>query len=1823
MIFQTINKLSIDDTGALQSTEKFTSIIGARIIAQKNAEIQTEYDRQKLLEYSVACKNATLSTEELNGILVGTSAEAQAYALKIKAGTASVEGYTIATNTATAATKVFTIVQQTAKAALTGLVVGAIMFGISKLINIIDNAIHKTEILNESVESLMQKYRTASTNAKSHASEMQNLIPIYEKLSKGVNGLGENVSLTESEFDEYNNTVNKIAAMYPALVDGWTAQGDAIINVKDNVEALTQAYKDEQKEAYRTLLITKKDQNGNDIAKQWVDINEDKEEKNWTLSEIEKRDILTKFVNASYNDYKREFTPGGYSTVYASTISGLNKEKGQIVNGIFSYTEDELKRAQITARTVLQEIESNIESSMNNVRDVAMAYLNTNTLFEGLDEQTQSALSVLIQNLDEDVFKQLSKDMKKKGISAIGDYVNEIITKFSSSQDAKVALSSLLSIDTSKLSINELKSQVDEYINQLAILLEEDPVKLKIMLGFSYVDNLYDNADEIKNNAKNKFARQENAYKSQYVQKVGYVESLDSDWDNDFDTWYDSFVEENSINTQNEIAFWNQCINESKTREEAMDKYLSSPISSNYIDLSNEEDSKKVDELQSKIKTLGDALSAIRDGTLDEADLFQEFPELENQTIILADAIQGKLVSAIENFEKETGKKLSPELQKYFKELTKDALNANKAVKEVFDEFKNAYDVFEEFKEAKEKDLMTESILSSVAGISDRLSILVAGYYTGVSTLDEIYEELERQRDLDFENYRQNYLSKMALDENFYEHATTEHKDLVKAFNEAYNIDLKQFKTYQAAKNAVQNQALRDGLSSISKYFDVQANAFTEAYRTMEAEILASGKLADLEYLSSVKQKAKAYQKMIDELDKFVLSDVTMEQYDAVSSKLKNNAESTKSDYKELFDFFERRIEVIDQSLNKLDASLENVNGSMAKNILIAGKIGIVSEEIKDYTSALAMYEDQANKELSKLSSDLQDKIKNGAVNITTLMGESGEEVNKILTDYQNWANKVNDCNQKLIELKETLRDLALDKFNNVVQDYTDEFELLGSSSNLIEKQISLFEEAGQIIGKAFYEAQIDASMKQRNLLEREKAALINELSSSIANGYIQKGTDEWLEMVKSIQEVDESIIDCDQSIEQLQNSILELSDQAFERLQNQFSDLKNQLNNINSLIDEIDVSDEEGVWSKEGLTRLGMFAEQYELARHNVEKYQEQIEQLNDSYANGMYSTTEYLEKLSDLTEQQWSEALAAEDAKKSIMDLNKARVDLIKEGIQKQIDKYKELIDAQKEALDQDKDLRDWQKTLAEKNKNITKLQNQIAVLSNDDSASANAKRIKLQQELNEALEDLEETQYDHSIEKQKEALDKQMEDFEDEKQKEIDALEEYLEDVEKVQKDSFDVIKNNTSAIAETINELVKTHGVIVSDTITNSWKQGENAIAAYGETLAVGTSGFMAEVNEIELYLAGLVEDADTTAEGIANIFNQKADNLVAELNSTRDTELDLLNATQALQNALIQTLEGGYDNSKIINSLKEIQDEMQKTVDTANGNGSAYVPKKDDPNKDDPDKNTNNTPNKSTQLANAVNSTLQKAVSLIKDTASKATTYSPGSGAAQGQASTSAIDAQNARRAEEQKASIQQQKQNKQNELNNLDAEYRWTEYWNPNTGKYSAAYEQLARATQYSKEAANQKNTIDDDILWYKAKKASILQKYSYLDGYAVGVHKLKADEMAWTQELGQEAILSPTRNAILTKLNKGDTVLTAEQTDNLFKLSKIDPSTIFGKLKMPTYSSKTMTPVLTIGNVLTVQGNIDDSNVEKMKGFVNTAITKAFKDFSSEIIKR
>ena len=667
-----------------------------------------------------------------------------------------------------------------------------------------------------------------------------------------------------------------------------------------------------------------------------------------------------------------------------------------------------------------------------------------------------------------------------------------------------------------------------------------------------------------------------------------------------------------------------------------------------------------------------------------------------------------------------------------------------------------------------------------------------------------------------------------------------------------------------------------------------------------------------------------------------------------VANKLnKNNGSASNSKSKEQksineIDLFKRRVDVLNDALELLQKNLDNVTGYDAKNTLLNQSIAITQEEIKNYSDAVQMYYAKASDALSKVPEAYRDAAQNGKVELLTeeVLGSAADEndktVKELVDNYTSWADSVADAKQKLAELKTELRQLELEKFKNIVDDYTDRTDIFENSQDLINKQIDLFKEAGQVIGEGFYTSLIDEENKKLSLFNEEKQKLIQEMSDGISNGTIEKGTDEWNEMIKSISEVNGSILDSKKAVEEFNNSIQQLHWDTIDRIKNDFSELSNEIEFLyNLLSDDEHVSDDFGNWSNNALAQLGLMAQSYEEHVYASQKLQNEIDNLTKAYKNGEYSETEYLEKLYDLKDEQRSEVEASEQAKDSIVSLAKARVDIMVNAINKEVDAMSDLIDKKKDALSAEKELHDYRQSIEESTKNIAKIEQQLAAMQGDDTTATIAKRKKLEEELANAKADLEEQEYSHSIDTQQDALDQQLQDFKDKKDAEIEYLKQYLENEEQVIYDAFELIKQNTETVSNSITMIAQDHGYQVSNTLTSSWQAGENAITSYNQAITDASSVFSQNLTTMQNAEWNLQQQANTTAISVASVYTASADNLLMQLTNSYVAESNLKQMTDALHDSLIKCLDSGYNIGSLTTQLHSVADAANSAANAVN------------------------------------------------------------------------------------------------------------------------------------------------------------------------------------------------------------------------------------------------------------------------------------------------
>ena len=440
--------------------------------------------------------------------------------------------------------------------------------GLDELANSVDNC-------KERVDTLMSSYQTALDTANSNASRVEELASDYEKLSKGVNNLGENVSLTSKEYEQYNSLVSEIADMFPTLIQGYNDQGTAILNLKGNVEGLRDAYKEAQTEAYNTLIASGENGDGNDIIKQWEDIHNtgffarlfdlgaaDVGGKISVSDALAQLEEIQKLTAEEYRNIENIVEVGSHKEI--ESLTDIQKEIGygsyigKALGIDENVTDKEFEEAKKQAKILAQTYNAEIESALSDVETLANAYLMTNDDYSKLTDNSKTAASLLVNNLTEDI----ANDFSSK--EDVGSWVDSVVSKLQNNPTLSNAINGLFTTDLSNMSVDEVKAVVDRYINTIAKILEEDPVELKIRLGFDSYDKLAKEYNQTIENAQEKFDTKMSEDQLSAVEYYNQATESAEKYRSSLDDIYKSY---NGIsNVDRDIIYWD---------DENLEKYKS------------------------------------------------------------------------------------------------------------------------------------------------------------------------------------------------------------------------------------------------------------------------------------------------------------------------------------------------------------------------------------------------------------------------------------------------------------------------------------------------------------------------------------------------------------------------------------------------------------------------------------------------------------------------------------------------------------------------------------------------------------------------------------------------------------------------------------------------------------------------------------------------------------------------------------------------------------------------------------------------------------------------------------------------------------------------------------------------------------------------------------------------------------------------------------------------------------------------------------------------------------------------------------------------
>lgn len=449
----------------------------------------------------------------------------------------------------------------------------AIMWAVSKGIEALSNWVNQAERARETAQEFALSFNEMQKNHQSNTKMISELNDEYQKLSSGVDAFGKNIGLTTEEYNRYHEITNQIANLLPDLVQGFDAEGNAILKVKGNLTDLNKEYKKrKQNEAKESFY--KKDDDGNLISDTVVDnfnnslygLYDNRSFGEKTIDFFGNvLDPLEKAVGDITNNTELLNSKGIYSNIDAldmlNDIALGNVSKKELINPHNKYKDFlhyaglevddniDMSDLQKQAKAKATQLKGQLETDFSSVQKEMLTYI-----------ESQGKSSPYISSLINGLNYEVGNEIGIKSTSDIINFSDKIISSINENENGiSDALTRLFSIDfnNTDLSPEEIKNNINTSIETIASTLGiKDTEALKLSLGFDVdytnLQKQYDKA--INDSTKNLVGTDKNDL--------------------------EKFFKDNSINTQEEIDKWNEIAHNYKTAEQAKKKYLNWSMSS-------------------------------------------------------------------------------------------------------------------------------------------------------------------------------------------------------------------------------------------------------------------------------------------------------------------------------------------------------------------------------------------------------------------------------------------------------------------------------------------------------------------------------------------------------------------------------------------------------------------------------------------------------------------------------------------------------------------------------------------------------------------------------------------------------------------------------------------------------------------------------------------------------------------------------------------------------------------------------------------------------------------------------------------------------------------------------------------------------------------------------------------------------------------------------------------------------------------------------------------------------------------------------------------
>lgn len=1427
------------------------------------------------------------------------------------------------------------------------MVIGAIASAIASfIIKGVTNIINSAENMKKAVDDMVTSYNDSLKTLESHKKTINDIKDDYETLSKGVDELGNNVSLTTDEYKKYQDICNQIADIYPSLIAGHTSEGNAILTLKGNVEALTKAYKDEQKAA-ATSVISGSDKENTNVVKNYKNesktgiksafksaftFNSDKSMVNG-LSTTQKISYLERATNLSINELKNKSGSIGSDNVFRSLLKtyGLDTDS----------TDQEVTTIIQNMKAELSTYQAEVDEAMKGIKTKANAYFIYNSDYDNLnDEQINQISSLIDKALTEEIADTFNKDSDINS-----KFVQKIIDGIENNKEGiSNAYKSLLTIDPNNMGdVSKDKQAIDGYIKKIADYIGTDAESLKKGLGYDVADDISQQYNNIIEEAKKK--------------------------ESDFD--WDSWFKEHSVNTQEEINKWKEIASSANSAAKARENYakqVNTFKETKLFDMGSDNApstlsklNSQLDEIQSAYSTLSSAVSeynsngnisidtmqsviALGDNWLDYIDmesgaftLDQEalnkltqarIEDMKQQALanlastvesITTEADATKYLAstnydAANSYQELAKAKLSEvqsNLQKkveegslsqdsYDKIISKFESDANK-ISQIFDntsfkltadgsigdslsELESHANLLKSIQdELQNTSRLSSSTLDSIAKAFPELNESVKQFRNGLLSSEELFALLEQAYNNDADAYISNQIKKSQYDGTYYDNLVSANNEFFQGLFDAYGEDLEKSKNLAQAKKVINDKVISLLASSWGKFYQTEIDNATG--------------------LMKIASKATS---MDDDMDLGLAIAQSGGNEEEYFSDFLSTLQKTVDDYNALQNI------AIDTTWGGIDTSWKGLSGydSSSKDTKeTAEKLNWIERLINKISTAYSR--------LKNVVSDTTTTWLNRNNALSDSMSTLADEINAQSDAYEYYMNAFNSYGlddyykNQIADGSISIDVIYDDDLKNAISDCQDFYdkaqdaktavqelgiELKGLAKSRFDNVASEFEEKiNKIVAVRDLYSKDDELMNERGWFS---STLLNSAMIDQENKNLQKLEAERDALVNalnsavnsgSIMPESEDWYSMQSAIDEVSSSILDAKKALVE-----YDNTIRQINwdafdrtrdDVENLITETD-------FLTELLKDVGITDDNGNMTKEG-QAAQALLAQKYQLYLNQAKAYKDEIAKIdADLANDPYDKELLdrkqdlidkEQEAIKSAMSEKDAIKDLTNDAYSDFIDKLGDAIDKYKELMSTMKDAYDYEKSIREKTEALNALEKQYSAYQGDNSEEGKKNIQQLKDQINSAKNDLKDTEYEKLISDTEKILDQLQSDTQE-------WIDQRLDDLDNLIQDIIDQSNDNASDIAETITSTAENYGYKLSESMASIWSTNTGNIT---KVLDNFSTSFI---------------DSNSKIKDVCDNINSAVQGLLANSNAEAQRVADEIARQQAEQNA---SSDGGY------------------------------------------------------------------------------------------------------------------------------------------------------------------------------------------------------------------------------------------------------------------------------------------------------------------------